>query len=214
MFIEMLDLLRCVNAHEETWLVASLKAVSNRIVLDATLGCPVCQAQYPIRKGIADFRRGGDLSHPPAVRRSGGERREELATRIGAFLNATEPGATIVLGGIWADAAQELAMMTDVRVLALNPGASVEESERVGLIRADTEIPLAPGSVLGLAFDATFSPETVSSALKVVRAGGRIVGPVSTDAPHDVSELARDASYWVAEKPAEMVSLRRSRLAE
>src|SRR6266513_320072 len=184
MFIEMLDLLRCVNAHEETWLVASLKAVSNRIVLDATLGCP------------------------------GGERREELETRIGAFLNATEPGATIVLGGIWADAAQELVTMTDVRVLALNPGASVEESERVGLIRADTEIPLAPGSVLGLAFDATFSPEIVSSALKVVRAGGGIVGPVSTDAPHDVLELARDASYWVAGKPAEMVSLRRSRLAE
>src|SRR5437763_8503078 len=103
-----------------------------------------------------------DLSHPLAVRRSGGETRQELATRIGAFLNATEPGATIVLGGIWADAAQELAMMTDVRVLALNPGASVEESERVGLIRADTEIPLAPGSVLGVAFDATFAPEIVS----------------------------------------------------
>ena len=214
MFIEMLDMLRCVKPHEDTWLVASLKAVSNRIVLDATLGCPVCQAQYPVRKGIADFRGGGDLSHRPMVRRSGSETRQDLATRIGAFLNATEPGATVVLGGTWADAAQELATMTDVRVLALNPGASVEESERVGLLMVDKQIPLAPASVLGVALDASFPAEIVSSALKVVRAGGRIVGPASTDAPRNVSELARDATYWVAEKPAEMISLRRSRGSE
>jgi uncharacterized protein YbaR (Trm112 family) len=209
-FIEMLDLLRCVNAHEDTWLVASLKAISNRFVLDGTLGCPVCHTEYPIKKGIADFRIGGETERlPDEIALSGS--REELATRIGAFLNVTEPGATVVLGGSWAEAAQELSVMTETRVLALNPSKRVEESESVGLLRVSHEIPLAPASVLGVALDASFPPETLSSALRVVRPGGRIVGPATIDAPLDLAVLARDERYWVAEKPAEMVSLRRSK---
>ena len=108
MFIELLDLLRCINAHEETWLVASLKAISNRFVLDGTLGCPVCHAEYPIRKGVADFSRADQMGRQSFDNHPQGEKREELATRVGAFLNATEPGATLVLGGSWAEAAQEL----------------------------------------------------------------------------------------------------------
>jgi uncharacterized protein YbaR (Trm112 family) len=210
-FIELLDLLRCVNAHEDTWLVASLKAISNRFVLDGTLGCPVCHAEYPIRKGIADFRIGGEaeqLPEQPVPKES----REDLAMRIGAFLSATEPGATVVLGGSWAEVAQELSVMTETRVLALNPSNRVEDSESVGLLRVTYEIPLAPASVLGVALDASFPTKIISSALKVVRPGGRIVGPATIDAPRDLAVLARDERYWVAEKPAEMVSLRRSRI--
>ena len=214
MFIEILDLLRCINPHEDTWLVASLKAVSNRFVLDATLGCPVCHAEYPIRRGIADFRVGGEIVHQASKSSPPAERREELATRIGAFLNATEPGATLVLGGSWAEAAQELSVMTETRILAVNPGKRVEESESVGLLRVSREIPLAPASVLGAAFDASFSPENISSAMKVVRPGGRIVGPAAIDPPSDLAILARDDDYWVAEKPAEMISLRRRGVSE
>ena len=210
----MLDLLRCINAHEETWLVASLKAISNRFVLDGTLGCPVCHAEYPIRKGIADFRRGDELGQPSIENPPAGANREELATRIGAFLNATEPGATLVLGGSWAEAAQELSVMTDTRVLVLNASKRVEESETVGLIRVSSEIPLAPGSVLGVALDASFPAEAISSALKVVRAGGRIVAPMGIQPPGDLALLASDERYWVAEKPVEMVPLRRSKIAE
>jgi len=214
LFIEILDLLRCINPHEDTWLVASLKAVSNRFVLDATLGCPVCHAEYPIRRGIADFRVGGEIAHQPSDNSPSVKSREELATRIGAFLNATEPGATLVLGGSWAEAAQDLSVMTETRILAVNPSRRVEESESVGLLKVSREIPLAAASVLGAAFDASFSAETISSAVKAVRPGGRIVGPVAVDAPRDLAILARDGDYWVAEKPAEMISLRRARASE
>jgi uncharacterized protein YbaR (Trm112 family) len=214
MFIEMLDLLRCVNAHEDTWLVASLKAISNRFVLDGTLGCPVCHAEYPIRKGIADFSQAGELAQESTGHSPASESPRELATRVGAFLNATEPGATLVLGGSWAEAAQELSVMTDTRVIALNPSKRVEESESVGLLRVRREIPLAPASVLGVALDATFPPDIISSALRAVRAGGRMVGPTVMDAPRDLVALARDENFWVAEKPVEMVSLRRSRVSD
>src|SRR6266566_9406709 len=99
--------------------------------------------------------------------------------------------------------------MTETRILALNPSKRVEESETVGLLRVSHEIPLAPASVLGVALDASFPPEIISSALKVVRAGGRIVGPSAFELPSDLSVLARDERYGVCEKPAEKDSLRR-----
>jgi hypothetical protein len=213
-FIEMLDLLRCVNPHEDTWLVASLKAISNRFVLDGTLGCPVCHAQYSIRNGVADFRQAGDSARAVPEHFPLSFSRDELAVRMGAFLNATEPGATLVLGGSWAEAAQEVSVMTETRVLALNPGTAVEESETVGLLRVSREIPLAPASALGVALDETFPAEIVSSAIRIVRPGGRIVGPASLDPPSGLAVLAHDERHWVAEKAPEVVSLRRATVTE
>jgi hypothetical protein len=213
MFIEMLDVLRCVNSHEDTWLVASLKAISNRFVLDGTLGCPVCHAEYSIKKGVADFRQAGDSAAALSDRPPDRETREELATRLGAFLNATEPGATIVLGGRWADAARELSTMTESRVLVLNPRPSVEESETVGLLLVSSEIPLAPGSVQGVAVDESFAVEILASVVRVLRPGGRVVGPVAAEPPAELALLARDDINWVAEKAAEMIPLRRAEAA-
>ena len=210
MFIEMLDLLRCINPHEDTWLVASLRALSNRFVLDGTLGCPVCHAEYQIRKGIADFRQSADTVQQPAVSLPKLEHRDDLATRIGAFLNATEAGGTLVLGGSWGEAAHEVSVLTGSRVLVLNYTRGMEESETVGLLRVSHEIPLAPASALGVAIDETLPPEILPSVVKVVRPGGRIVGSVAVSAPADIPILARDDRYWVAEKPLETVPLRRA----
>jgi hypothetical protein len=209
-FIELLDLLRCINAHEDTWLVASFSTVSNRFVVEGTLGCPTCSAKYSITAGVADFTAGVEVPRQSAKHRAGTLEREELATRAGAFLNATEPGATIVLGGTWAAAAQELSLMSEVRVFALNPPSGVEESETVGLLLVGSHIPAAPGSVLGIALDSSFPPEIVVSAVKAVRPGGRIVGPAEIPPPADLLVLAHDESYWVAEKAPEVIKLSRA----
>jgi uncharacterized protein YbaR (Trm112 family) len=209
-FIELLDQLRCINPHEETWLVASFKSVTNRFVMEGKLGCPSCSAEYPIRSGIADFSAGLELPGRKAERRTAIHDREEIATRAGAFLNVTEPGATVVLGGAWADAALELSVMTEARVLAINPKAGAEESETVGLLRVRSEIPVAPGSVLGVALDASFPAETVASAVKAVRPGGRIVGPVEIPPPAELAVLAQDEDYWVAQKAPEVIKLSRA----
>src|SRR5690242_21064587 len=57
MFIELVDALRCPVPHEESWLVASATRMEARHIVDGLLGCPVCHAEYPIRNGVADFRR-------------------------------------------------------------------------------------------------------------------------------------------------------------
>jgi uncharacterized protein YbaR (Trm112 family) len=208
-FIELLDLLRCINEHEDTWLVASFKDVTNRFVVEGTLGCPICSAEYPIVNGIADFSAG--LEHRREGERPAGiHDREDLATRAGAFLNVTEPGATVVLGGTWADAALELSLLTEARVLALNPKAGAEESETVGLLRVGSGIPVAPGAVLGVALDASFPAETVASAVKAVRPGGRIVGPIEIPPPGELALLAQDEVYWVAQKAPEVIKLSRA----
>ncbi len=210
MFIELIDLLRCINAHEDTWLVASFKTVSNRFVLEGNLGCPACSAQYPLREGIADFSAGTSLPSCEAERAAASHSREELATRAGAYLEATEPGATIALGGVWAYAAQELSEMADVRVLALNAPAEVKESQTVGLLHVGSEIPVAPGSLLGVALDAWFPAKIVESAVKAVRPGGRVVGPTVVPPPAGLAVLAHDNTYWVAQKAPDVVKLSRA----
>ena len=210
MFIELIDLLRCINAHEDTWLVASFTTVANRFVLDASLGCPSCSAQYLVREGIGDFSAGAELDSCEAERAAASHTREELATRAGAYLDATEPGATIVLGGVWAHAAQELSEMADVRVLALNAPAEVKESQTVGLLRVGSKIPVSPGSVFGVALDAWFPTNIVESAVRAVRPGGRIVGPTAIAPPPELAVLAHDDNYWVALKAPEVVTISRA----
>ena len=210
MFIELIDLLRCIRPHDETWLVASFNKVNNRFVEEARLGCPSCSAEYWIRGGVADFSGEVILPECDDERKAASHRREELATRAGAYLEATEPGATVVLGGLWAYAAQELSEMAEVRVIAINAPGEVKESETVGLVRVGSEIPLAAGSVLGVAVDAWFPANIVESAVRVVRPGGRIVGPAATKAPSGFSILAHDDKYWIAQKAPEVVTISRA----
>jgi len=209
-FIELIDILRCTEPHDETWLVAAFSTVSNRFVQEGKLGCPICSAEYWIRDGLGDFTRGVTPPACDAERGATGHSREELATRAGAYLDATEPGATVVLGGLWAYAAQELSEMSDVRVLALNAPSEVKESERVGLLRVASEIPLATGSVLGVALDAWFPEGIAESAVRVVRPRGRVVGPAGLAVPSGLTVLAHDDKYWVAEKPPEVIPIRRA----
>jgi hypothetical protein len=73
-----------------------------------------------------------------------------------------------------------------------------------------SEIPLAAGLVLGVAIDAWFPAKIVESAVRVVRPGGRIVGPAAIQAPPDLSILAHDDRYWVAQKAPDVVTISRA----
>lgn len=210
MFIELIDLLRCPKSHEDTWLVASFKTVSNRFVESGTLGCPLCSAQYPIEGGVVDFTGGVSSPSCEDQRAAASHRREELATRAGAFLDATEPGATVVLGGVWSYAAEELSNLAEVRVLALNPGPGVHETANVGLVRVAADIPLAGESCLGVAVDAWFNSGIVASAARAVRPAGRVVGPTNIPPPAELAVLAQDDDYWVARKTPTIIPLRRA----
>jgi len=175
-----------------------------------TLGCPICSAQYPIVDGVADFSGGVGSAPCDQSRSAASHSREELATRIGAFLDVTEPGAVVVLGGVWAYAAEELSNLTEVKVLALNPETGVRENPSVGLLRVATEIPLSADSCLGLAVDRWFNTGIMAAAVRAVRPGGRIVGPAAIAPPPELAILAQDADYWVARKTPSLIPLRKA----
>jgi hypothetical protein len=86
----------------------------------------------------------------------------------------------------------------------------VKESETVGLLGVGSKIPVAPGSVFGVALDAWFPATIVESAVRAVRPGGRIVGPAAIPAPAELSVLAHDDNYWVAQKAMEVVTISRA----
>lgn len=55
MHLELVDLLRCPKPHATSVLVAAANQVEQRFVIDGTLGCPECLAEYPIQQGVAMF---------------------------------------------------------------------------------------------------------------------------------------------------------------
>jgi hypothetical protein len=73
---------------------------------------------------------------------------------------------------------------------------------------------MASGSVRGVALDIHHAESPwLADAVRVLRAGGRLVAPASAPLPAGTRELARDDREWVAVAegtPATIIPLRRS----
>ena len=200
MYIEMIDLLRCPREHEETWLVAAFETMDGRFVIEGKLGCPVCNASYEIVDGVAQF--GGIVSDAFAPNIT-----PDQIMRIAALLNLTRPGSLVVLCGTDANAAEDVSELTNCRVIALNPTANIEDSERVATIVTRDRIPLASSSVDAIAIgDCDF---LVGEAARVLRPTGRLTAGPSVSLPPGFTELARDDLNVVAELIGELVGIAR-----
>lgn len=201
MFIEMIDLLRCPREHDETWLVAAFTTMDGRFVVEGKLGCPVCSASYDIVDGVARF--GGEISDAFAPNVS-----PESVMRTAALLNLVRPGALAVLCGSEASAAEDLSQLTQCRVIAMNPAASIEDTDHVGTIVTDDRIPLARNSVDAIAIGDCES--LLNDASRVLRPSGRLTIPAETELPPGFQEIARDDQSIVAEAIGPLVGLQRS----
>ena len=197
MFIELVDSLRCLTPHEETWLVASVSRLSGRHIIDGTLGCPICRRSYPIRAGVGVFTHDGtvpSLTNPGAAE-------EDRVMRAAALLGLTDAGGIIVLGGGWVHCADTLAELGPTHVVTLNVAANDASPQAVSSIVVDDALPFAPGAVRGVALGGRLAaPTLLSSAVERLRSRGRLVAPAPVPLPDDVTELARDSQDWVAER--------------
>lgn len=222
MFIELVDALRCLNDHEESWLVAAVARFEGRYIEQGSLGCPICRAEYRIERGAADFRgpgaagqapegithlegtAGGDASPVYSSRaRSGGDAADQAdeVLRIRALLDLSEAGGTIALAGQAAALASAIEDEADVNVLVVNPGAAAEHRAGRSTLLVRDRIPLARGSLRGAVIgEDQATPAMLGGLASALRVGGRLVAPVATRPPFGVEELARDDRQWVAVK--------------
>jgi uncharacterized protein YbaR (Trm112 family) len=206
MFIELIDALRCPSEHGPIALVATINTRDGRQIVEGLLGCPMCRREFPIRDGIAWFRPPDDSAAAPAW---SSPPEEEGAIRIGAFLGATE-GIMVALVGEWGQYASELAELAGLRVFAVNPHGPVEQSERVGVLYSDNQLPFRGYSLRGIALGAPVWPvHEIDLATRTLAYSGRMVAPASAPVPRDVEEIARDDRVWIAEKRAALVGLHR-----
>jgi hypothetical protein len=192
-FLELVDALRCIRPHEETWLVAAMDRVDGREIIDGMLGCPICHAEYPVRDGVADFTAGG-----VAVPSQAADSRES-AMRLAALLDLTDGRGWALLVGSWGSIARELQSIVSNPLVLVNPPAGTGSGHGVSVLLASASLPIAMGAARCAALDESLS-WSVAPAIAAVRTGGRIVGRTGLTLPEGVREIARDEMGWVGER--------------
>jgi hypothetical protein len=199
------DSLRCVRPHEDSWLIARADELEARHIVQGELGCPICEARYAIRDGVADFSDGASArasSGPPA------QDAQALALRAAALLGLTDPGGMVVLAGDWSAGADAmLEFVQGVQLLALDPAPALRSGGALSLALISGVLPLAAASARGIALDAAHAtPSLVAGAARALMPGGRLIAPASTLVPESLQELARDDEHWVAAAPRTSIS--------
>jgi uncharacterized protein YbaR (Trm112 family) len=200
MHIELIELLRCPRAHEESWLVAALHEVRERVVLQGKLGCPVCGAEFPIVDGVA--RMGGpdgEQTLPRPAATPAGDASD--AWRLAALLDLRPPTAVGVLTGANASVAQQLLEIYAGGLVLLNPLRPPEPRARVATVLAPDSMPLRSRSAHAIALESG-DERLLPEAVRVLTPGGRLVAPASWPVPEEVRQIARDDFQWVAAAPA------------
>jgi hypothetical protein len=198
MFIELIDVLRCTRAHEESWLVGAFDEVQDRDVIRGRLGCPVCHAEYPIERGTVHFDVGprATLAVPAGPPGSPDE-----TLRLAAMLGLAGAGGVVLLGGGWGAYAESLEQLVPARYVAINPAGVAPLGPSGSVLMTAGTVPLGAGSVRGAALDER-TLDLAPGALRALATRGRLVAPASSALPSGVAELARDERHWVAERGA------------
>ncbi len=190
MFLPLIDRLRCLNGHEDTWLVASIDRAEERDVLEGTLGCPVCSAEYRIRDGVVVF---GEAASPVDRTPSSAD-----ALRLAAALDLTDARMTAILQGSWGTHAAILRGISPAQMLLVNPPPGVTSGDGISIVRAPVA-PVAPGWADAVAIDDGASDAMADSLRASLRGGGRLLAAAGSEIPPGFVELARDGDVWVAE---------------
>jgi|SRR5690349_4763024 len=203
MYIELVDSLRCLEAHEETWLVAAVTRMDGRHIVEGKLGCPVCRREYAVRAGVGWFSARQPGATEPSLTTASGATDDAGIMRAGALLGLGEAGGIVVLGGAWTAFADPVAGLGAAHAIVLNVQASEASPQEVSSVVVDDRLPFRAGALRAVALDATLaSTPLLASATSALRSRGRLVGPAAAPVPDGIAVLARDETDWVGERVA------------
>jgi uncharacterized protein YbaR (Trm112 family) len=199
--IELTEMLRCPEAHREEMLVLSTGEVKDRMIRSGLVGCPVCHAEYPIARGIVNFRRSKERAPkgytPPSPLPAAD------AVHLQALLELSGPGGYVVLVGAAVRQAPRLSsLMEGIHFVGINPPPDMEEQPTLSLIYANEKIPLrtavARGVVVGA--DLATSPWLVEAHRALLRGRRFVVENEEPELPIGLVKLAAEHGLWVGEK--------------
>lgn len=199
MFIELAEFLRCPAGHErEPYCVLMPVEMAGRSVVRGSVGCPVCQREYPIADGVAEFGPG----EPTAVAgEPGGEALPDPQV-IEALLGLEGAGGYVVLLGAAAALAPALAQrLAGVHFIGVNPPASLAPSPSASHVRHPTAVPLRSAMARGVVVVRHLARAPwLADAARVLLRGRRLV--VQAEGVHidGVTELATGQGLWVGER--------------
>jgi len=197
--IELTEMLRCPEPHEEGFLVMSTGEMRGRMVRSGMLGCPACGKEYPIVKGVAHFSGA-------SVAPSGTAPRSPLpvdAEALQALLDLSGPGGYVVLLGVAARHAVGLAgLMGGIHFVGVSAPDDMEELSVLSLLACETMIPLrqtvARAVVVG---SDRVGAEWLVEARRVLLPGRRLViESEQVAAPVGLTRLALGHGLFVGER--------------
>lgn len=199
MHVDLLDVLRCPEAHEPAHLVASVDEWRERHVISGWLGCPVCGSRYVVHDGVVHF--GGEW---PVVAGAAPD-----PVRLAALLDLAEPGGLAVLAGRYALAAAEVARLCEVQLVVL--GAGGHSRGPASVLHPATVLPFRDAVLRAAAVDEVAASRVgLGEFVRALRPGGRLLAQSSLALPGGVRQLARDDVEWVAERSGPFVRLGRA----
>ncbi len=206
MFIELVDSLRCPRAHADSWLVGAFDRMDGRAILRGSLGCPVCDARYPIRDGVVYFDDAPEAADAAASTNTATstvqQPRDDRGVYLGALLGLADAHGLAVLEGEWTRHAVSLRALTTIPLILLNPASDTEPLEGVAAVRSRDSVPIAAGSARGIALSNQGAAHAgiMLGAVRALAPLGRLLAPVPVGVPAEIRELARDSECWVGER--------------
>ena len=208
MHIELTEMLRCPESHREEMLVLSTGEVKDRMVRSGLVGCPVCHKEYPISRGVVNFRRSADRvskesSGPRPVYQPPSPLPSADPTNLQALLELSGPGGYVVLvGGAVRQAPRLSALMEGIHFVGINAPREMEELPMLSLLYANEKVPLrtavARGVVVGA--DLATSPWLVEAYRVLLRGRRLVVENEEPELPIGLVKLAAENGLWVGEK--------------
>ncbi len=197
MFIELAEFLSCPKQHErDSYCILVPEEVAGRTVFRGVIACPICEDEFPIVDGVADFTGG---VAPDRVRRP--ESAVPVPRIIHALLGVESPGGCVVLVGSAALLAEPLADLLDVHFVALNPPAGLESSRIMSLFQASRVMPLRSSMARGVVIGGEHGREPwLGEGGRVLLGGCRLVVMKEDVSVPGVERLAVEHGLWVGEK--------------
>ena len=112
--------------------------------------------------------------------------------RLGAFLELTDGRGFAILFGRAAGHAGHLLGLAQTPLVLVNPPDHVIGLDVAAILRTPGPLPFAPGSARAIPLDDSPGMPEPEHAVRVVRHGGRVFGPVTLPLPAGVNEVVRD----------------------